>query len=255
MSTDSTLILYGVPFSQPVRAVMWLLVMKRVPFRLQLINPGSSGPSGSRHPDFLARNPAGTIPVLEDPASGFVLGEAHAIMCYLCNRYGWTDLYPDGAEARGRVDAYLHYHHRNVRPASLALVAPRIRKDLTFNEAVRADAEASFTAALTALERGWLKNEPFIAGASLTLADLAAYAEIGQTRACFTNTYDFSGLPNVQGWIERMVAVDGHDLVHVALRELGDISQEPPSMERIKQANRTALHTLNAAIEEFTGAL
>ena len=72
------LILYGVPFSQPVRAVTWLLLYKRLPFDMVLINPGSKGETGSRNPAFLAKNPAGTIPTIEEPDTGFTLGEAHA---------------------------------------------------------------------------------------------------------------------------------------------------------------------------------
>ena len=70
------LILYGVPFSQPVRAVMWLLLLKKMPFDLVLTNPGSKGDNGSRHPAFLAKNLAGTIPCLEERETGFTLGEA-----------------------------------------------------------------------------------------------------------------------------------------------------------------------------------
>ena len=33
------------------------------------------------------------MPTIEEPNESFVLGEAHAILCYLCNRHGWTDLY------------------------------------------------------------------------------------------------------------------------------------------------------------------
>ncbi len=60
----NSLILYGVPFSQPVRAVMWLMLYKRLPFELSLINPGSKGESGSRNPAYLAKNPGGTIPMI-----------------------------------------------------------------------------------------------------------------------------------------------------------------------------------------------
>ena len=35
-----TVKLYGVPFSQPVRAVMWSMLLKRKPFELILTNPG-----------------------------------------------------------------------------------------------------------------------------------------------------------------------------------------------------------------------
>ena len=50
-------ILYGVPFSQPVRAVMWLLILKRMPFEMVLINPGSKGDNGSRSAAYLEKNP------------------------------------------------------------------------------------------------------------------------------------------------------------------------------------------------------
>ena len=121
------MILYGVPFSQPVRAVMWLLLNKRARFEMVLINPGSSGDNGSRHPDYLAKNPAGTIPCIEEP-DGFALAEAHAIMCYLCNKHEWTDLYPNQHEARAKVDDFLHYHHRNIKEASVGYFANQLEK-------------------------------------------------------------------------------------------------------------------------------
>ena len=54
---SQTPILYGVPFSQPVRAVMWLMIYKRMPFKMILINPGSSGDNGSRNPAYLGQEP------------------------------------------------------------------------------------------------------------------------------------------------------------------------------------------------------
>ena len=131
---SNPLIIYGVPFSQPVRAVLWLMLYKQKPFEMVLINPGSSSEGGSRHPDYLAKFPTGTIPSIEDKETGFVLSESHAIMSYLCNKYDWNDLYPSNHEERAKVDSYLHLHHRNVREASIGLVAPKVRKDLNFSE-------------------------------------------------------------------------------------------------------------------------
>jgi len=245
--------LYGVPFSQPVRAVMWLMLYKKMPFEMVLINPGSKGENGSRHPDYLARNPGGTIPMLEERETGFVLGEAHAILCYLCNKHGWTDLYPADHQQRARVDWYLHYHHRNVRDASLGLVAPRIRKDLNIPESVQQAARATLTRALQALETGWLARAPFLAGDGATIADIAAYVEIGQLQPEFTNLYDFEPFPNVRRWMASLKRLGGHDEVHVVLAELGDISVEPPSMEAIKSANRAALGVLKDRLAELAG--
>ena len=247
--TPANLILYGVPFSQPVRAVMWLLLYKRLPFEMVLINPGTKGDNGSRNPSFLAKNPGGTIPTIEERDTGFTLGEAHAIMCYLCSTQGWDQLYPSNPQARARVDWYLNYHHRNVRDASVGLVAPKIRKDLNIPEAVQSSAKATLGAALKSLEQGWLAESPYLTGAALTIADFAAYVEIGQLQPRFTNVFDMSSYPKVQGWLERMQQVDSHDDVHVVLAELGDISQEPPSMERIKTANKRALQALNRRLQ------
>ncbi len=251
--TTTPLKLYGVPFSQPVRAVMWLMLYQDTPFEMVLINPGSKGDNGSRNPAYLAKNPGGTIPMIEDPDTGYVLAEAHAILAYLCNRYGWHDVYPESPEARGRVDWYLHFHHRNVRDASLGLVAPKIRKDLDIPELMQANARATLARALEALDTGWLGRTRFVAGDELTIADFAAYAEIGQLRPEFTNVYDFTPYPNVRRWLDEMKGVKGHDDVHVVLAELGDISEEPPPMDRIREANVRALGTLKARLSALAG--
>jgi len=245
-------VLYGIPFSQPVRAVIWLLLYKRLPFDLVPINPGSKGDNGSRSPAYLARNPAGTIPALEEPDTGFVLGEAHAILCYLSNKHGWNDVYPADPQQRAKVDWYLHYHHRNLREASIGLVAPKIRKDLNIPETTQQAARSTFTRALRALESGWLAQSRYLTGAELTLADFAAYMEIGQLQPCFTNLFDFEPFPNVRRWLEEMQRVDGHDDAHLVLSTLGDISVEPPSIESIKHANIAALAVLKNRGTELT---
>ncbi len=250
------LIVYGVPFSQPVRAVLWLLLLKRMPFELVLTNPGSRGDTGSRNPAYLAKNPSGTIPCIEEPETGFTLGEAHAIMTYLARTNGWTDVYPEDERVRAKIDAYLHYHHRNIREASIGLVAPRIRKDLDIPALIQTSAQRNLTAALNTLEHGYLlgnmsgnmSGNKFLLGDSVTLADLAAYVEIGQLQPQFTNVFDLTPFPNVCRWLNDMTQVEGHDDVHVVLKELGDISEDAPDMEAIKNANKQALRALKAKL-------
>ncbi len=246
--TPQPVLLHGIPFSQPVRAVMWLLLYKRLPFKMVPVSPGSKNEGGSRHPDYLAKNPGGTIPTLEEPDTGFTLGEGHAILCYLSNKHGWDDVYPTDPGQRARVDWYLHFHHRNVREASIGLVAPKVRKDLNIPDAIQQSAQGSFTRALRALETGCLAQSAWLAGNQLTLADFAAYVEIGQLQPGFTNLFDFAPYPKLCDWLARMKQVDGHDDAHVALAVLGDISQEAPSMDRIKEANVRALATVKQRV-------
>ena len=131
-SQQPPLKLYGSPLSQPVRAVIWLLLYMREPFQLILMNPGSKGDTGTRNPIFLEKNPNGTIPFLEDSETGIAMAEAHAILVYLCRKNSWHDLYPADPAECTKIDWYLHSHHRGIRDASLAFFAPNVRKDLTF---------------------------------------------------------------------------------------------------------------------------
>ena len=248
---SSPIIIYGVPFSQPVRAVLWLMLFKQMDFELSLVNPGSSSEKGSRHPDYLAKFPTGTIPSLEDKETGFVLSESHAIMCYLCNKYDWTDLYPSDLEERAKVDSYLHLHHRNVREASIGLVAPKVRKDLNFPEDFLKMSQANIEKAFKAIEDGWLSKSRYLVGETLTIADIAAYVEIGQLQSVFTNIYDFEPFPNISRWLKDMQKVDHHDVIHVALYELGDISKEAPAMEIIINANKKGVVAIQEQLDNI----
>ena len=241
---SNPLVIYGVPFSQPVRAVLWLMLYKQKPFELVLVSPGSSSEGGSRHPDYLAKFPTGTIPGMENKETGFVLSESHAIMCYLCNLYGWTDLYPSDPEKRAKVDAYLHLHHRYTREASIGLIAPNVRKDLNFSEDFLKNSKATIDKTFRAIEGGWLAQSRYLTGDQLTIADMSAYVEIGQLRSTFTNVYDFAFFPNIRRWLEDMGQVTYHDEVHASLYELGDISTEAPSIEAIINANKKGFRVL-----------
>ena len=239
----SDLVVYGVPFSQPVRAVVWALLLKEQPFEMILINPGHSGEGGSRHPDYLAKNPGGTIPCIEEPETGFTLGEAHAILTYLAQKHGWTDLYPESLQERGRIDAYLHYHHRNVRECSM-LVAAKVRKDLNFSADMQEQSRRSIAGAMKVLDQQYLAGSDYLLGDQPTLADLAACAEIAQLSPSFTNLYDFSPFPNLSRWLESMAQVSGYDTVHIPLATLGDISEQAPSIEVLKAANMQGFKAL-----------
>ena len=237
-SQQPPLKLYGSPLSQPVRAVIWLLLYMREPFQLILMNPGSKGDSGTRNPIFLEKNPNGTIPFLEDSETGIAMAEAHAILVYLCRKNSWHDLYPADPAECTKIDWYLHSHHRGIRDASLAFFAPNVRKDLKFPATFLDSAQKVFTRSLNSLEKSWLDKSRFIAGDSLSIADLAAYVEIGQLRPQFTNLFDFEQLPNVRQWMNDIADIDSHDVAHTALTTLGDISVKAPDMEAVITANK-----------------
>ncbi len=177
--------LYGVPFSQPFRAVAWSLLLKGKKFELQLVNPGGKGKNGTRTQKFLELNPGGTIPVLED--DGFVLAESNAIVTYLANKYQWTDLYPSEKDPKRRalVDWYLHYHHLSIRPMVGVDLVKAVRPDIVQPDIIRERDAKVFRKALKSLDNGWLSSRKFLTGSEYTLADIVAYSEIGRLLILF----------------------------------------------------------------------
>eukprot|EP00747_Dinoflagellata_sp_TGD_P052933 gnl/TRDRNA2_/TRDRNA2_148181_c0_seq1.p1 gnl/TRDRNA2_/TRDRNA2_148181_c0~~gnl/TRDRNA2_/TRDRNA2_148181_c0_seq1.p1 ORF type:complete len:245 (-),score=46.52 gnl/TRDRNA2_/TRDRNA2_148181_c0_seq1:2-736(-) len=243
------LTVYGVPLSQPCRAVIWALLIKKQPFKLELINPGSKNATGSRSEAFLAKNPTGTIPMIED--DGFVLWESNAILTYLAQKYGWNDLYPaDNLQQRSRIDQYLHWHHRNAREASVRLVATRFRKDIKFPEGHLEQGIATITNAVKVMENSWLARGSFIAGDSLSLADLACYMEFGQLNARFGNLFDFGPYPHVQQWMQRMEALPFFEEANKANAILGDLNT-PPTMQNMGRANKESTAAIQAALSKL----
>ena len=120
--------LHGVPLSQPFRSVAWTLLQKRVPFEVSLCVPGSGGKRGSKGEAYLALNPLGTVPLLEDGPIKVV--ESAAILQYLSSKHGWTDLYPASLSDRARVDAFCHWHHGGTRQLAGGFYAPHVRPDM-----------------------------------------------------------------------------------------------------------------------------
>jgi glutathione S-transferase len=91
------LTLYDNPASSNAMKVRFLLAELGLDYERRRV------PLAQPRPDwYLALYPFGTIPFLEDGDMG--LGESNAILRYLANREGRTDLYPAAPAERARVD-------------------------------------------------------------------------------------------------------------------------------------------------------
>ncbi|MCH9674861.1 MAG: glutathione S-transferase family protein, partial [Gammaproteobacteria bacterium] len=178
------LIIYGIPNSQPVRAVLWPCLMKRLPFELRLTNQNRD----AKTPDFLSDvNPRGTVPAIDD--DGVVLWESHAILVYLAEKHGWNDLWPIEPVSRAKVNQYLHFHHRNTRelvvpwsraiwPTVFGVSTPDAEWLRNHTFAGLQNNESVCTQTLRIID-AMLARAPFLADQSApTLADVAAYEEL-----------------------------------------------------------------------------
>ena len=272
---EPTLKIYGVAASQPARAVIWLCLMKRLPFQLIPTGPifgktrEKDGPKlrrldGVKDDSLLLLNPRATVPIIDD--DGFVLWESHAIMEYLCVKHAWTDLYPEAPQARARVSQYLHFHHRNVREATRFWSKTIWKNIYARPNPSEAWMRRNTFPALTNNEQtvensvriveGMLREtRTFLTGPSPTLADISCYEEFGQNQPKFANVQDFSEFPEITRWLVRMEGLPAFAEAHAILTMIGDVTTV--NSERINPVKvngreyRVAFNETNAAATEI----
>ena len=155
------LTLHGFAFSNYYNIVKHALMAKGIPFRENLVYPGS--------PELLAVNPAGKVPAMTT-ARGTLLGESSVLLEYLEDAYPDQPLYPADPEARARVrqlmkasELYFDLPARRLLPAVLgrAVIDQSVKDEVrvALQRGVRTlNAQATFS--------------PFVAGTRMSLADI-----------------------------------------------------------------------------------
>eukprot|EP01096_Ripella_sp_DP13-Kostka_P000783 TRINITY_DN1088_c0_g1_i1.p2 TRINITY_DN1088_c0_g1~~TRINITY_DN1088_c0_g1_i1.p2 ORF type:complete len:246 (+),score=117.96 TRINITY_DN1088_c0_g1_i1:70-738(+) len=204
--------LFAHAVSQPSRAVIWALKLHGTPFEFEEVNIIGGG---TRTPEFLAINPAGTVPTIVE--GDFKLFESNAILTYLADKYQWEAYYPKDLQVRAKINEYLHWHHQNTRLCTLKLFRPILLQTFMGIQAEEGAAEAGakiVTKVLGLIEK-FLGEHTFLVTDQPTIADIACYCEIDQLEAM--NLYQFDAFPNVQRWITQMKALPLHDEVHEGL--------------------------------------
>lgn len=152
----------------------------------------------SRTPEFLHKNPAGRVPVLE-LASGECLAESNAILCYLATG---TALWPEAPLPRAQVLQWLFFEQYEVEPT----VGTARYWKLTGRDQAQATAfEAKVSQgnrALTALDQQ-LAQRDFLVGDAYSIADIALYA---YTHVAEEGTFDLAARPALRRWLNRVEA-------------------------------------------------
>ncbi|WP_175722416.1 glutathione S-transferase family protein [Burkholderia ambifaria] len=152
-----------------------------------------------RDPAFLALNPLGQVPVMDD--DGTVLADSNAILVYLAKRYGDAHWLPDDAAGAATVQRWLSYAAGPIAsgPAAARLVT-------VFNAPLDHDAAKRTAAKILAVIDGELAGKPFAAGAQPTIADIAAYTYIAHAPEGGVSLEPY---PHVRAWLARVEALPG----------------------------------------------
>ncbi|KAH8312039.1 hypothetical protein KR044_009074 [Drosophila immigrans] len=143
-------------------------------------------------PEFVKLNPQHTIPTLVD--NGFVVWESRAILTYLVEKYGKDDsLYPKDPQKRALVNQRLYFDLGTIYKSFADYYYPQIQKKPVDPELFKKVEDA-----LNFLNI-FLEGQKYVAGDSLTVADIALLASIATFKVV---KVDLSKYPNIVRWYE-----------------------------------------------------
>ena len=164
------LTIWGRRSSFNLQKVMWLVDELALPHKRVDVG-GTFG--GLDTPAFLAMNPHGRIPVLQDDKA--TVWESHAILRYLAARHGGERFWPQSPGARSLADRWMDWSQTALQPDFLHRVfwgfyrTPAEKRNWKAIDAALARCAEDFAQ----LERQ-LEGRRFLLGDELTLADIPA---------------------------------------------------------------------------------
>jgi glutathione S-transferase len=185
--------IYGIPRSRAFRT-LWMAAELGLDYRLIRVDFADGG---TRRPEFLALNPNGHVPVIDD--DGFRLWESMAINLYLAKKYGGSGgLYPQRLEDEARAWQWSFWGMTEVeRPALAALlnrIGPEDRRDAAAAEA----AERQLAAPLAVLDAA-LAASPYLLGPHFSVADLNVASILSWARQA---RVDLSPFAKAEAWLK-----------------------------------------------------
>jgi glutathione S-transferase len=218
--------IYGIARTRAFRA-LW--IAKELGLDYEHI-PIEIGDRGARKPEYLAINPNGRLPAVDD--GGFVLWESLAITLYLAKKHALGTLYPATLEGEAKAWQWSLWSvqevDRGVNIWSLHAVRlpPEDRDPQRLAEAIKV-LDPPF-----GVLDGALARTPYLLGNDFTVADLNVAAVI--SRAI---DMDLAGTPHLGDWLRRCLERPAA-LAARALREAADAEVPVEVTRQIARNNR-----------------
>ena len=194
--------LYCDPISTTSRPVLLFIAEHELPVEIVHVDLMAGA---HQDPTYLALNPNGVVPFLQD--GDFSLGESAAILKYLARKCG-SAAYPTDLQGRARVDEAISWFSCQFHEYFCMMVCyphmgvphgapPELTQGLLSYGAEHAPRW------LKVLDGHMLAGRDYVCGAEITLADYlgVSYVTLGEIAG-----FDFSPYPNIQGWLARMQA-------------------------------------------------
>lgn len=188
--------LYRHPLSGHAHRVQLMLSLLDLPTELIEIDLAKGE---HKQPAFLAINPFGQVPVIDD--GGTRLSDSNAILVYLAKTYGRGSWQPEGPVEEARIQRWL-----SVAAGQVAFGPAAARLITVFGASFNADEVIARAHTLLKVMDKELADSPFLAGSEPTIADVANYSYIAHAPE---GNVSLEGYPNVQAWLARIEALPG----------------------------------------------
>ncbi|MET0343239.1 MAG: glutathione S-transferase family protein [Polyangiales bacterium] len=192
-----TLKLHGHPISGHVHRVRLFLSLLGLPFEDVLVDLRKGE---HKSPAFLAKNPFGQVPVLED--GDVTIADSNAILVYLALKHDadgtWLPRDPAGAAA---VQRWL-----SAAAGPLANGPSPLRAEVLLGVSIDRERAQRLTDQLLGVLEQTLGARPYLVGARATLADVALYS---YTSLAPEGGVSLASYPSVRAWLARIEALPG----------------------------------------------
>ncbi|UCJ14640.1 glutathione S-transferase [Pseudomonas sp. MM211] len=152
-----------------------------------------------KQPEFLALNPFGQVPVLED--DGVVIADANAILVYLAKKTGRTDWLPEDPAGAAAVQRWL-----SVAAGELAYGPCAARLITVFGYDLNAEEVIARAHVLLARLERHLSGRQWLAADHPTIADVALYSYLARAPE---GNVDLSSYVQVRAFLTRIEALPG----------------------------------------------
>jgi glutathione S-transferase len=199
--------IYGTELSPPSNKVRFVANELGLEYEYKSLNLISGENKSEEH---LKLHPAGKVPVIDD--DGFILFESNAIIRYLATKCD-SPLYPAGPKQRALVDQWADFSSHHIATGlSRVLVnrvfAPFLNQEV--DERSLADG-LSFLEAFLPVVDAPLKEQRYVAGGELTLADFALLAALDPAEVA---QVDLSRYLNITRWRQDLMGRDFYTRCH-----------------------------------------
>ncbi|MPW17679.1 glutathione S-transferase [Paraburkholderia sp. CNPSo 3157] len=151
----------------------------------------------NRKPEYLALNPFGQLPAIED--GDVTLFDSNAILVYLAKRYGDASWLPDDPTGVAAVQRWL-----SLAAGQIAYGPCAARLVTVFGAPLDHETAKGIAARLFDVIDRELATKPFAAGEHVTIADIAAHTYIAHAPE---GGVSLDPYPHIRAWLRRVEAL------------------------------------------------